>query len=1133
MEAAVAKNHIRETFENPFDKTLFAAFTRNLLKSYESRTFSYQGIQIQVAYQEFIQSYERIGKYFDSEGKEIDILVVNLKKGHSLDRARSMQRNFVARYLNGGRDPSQLRDAALVAFVAPDISDWRFSLVKMDYQLEETLTGKVKVKTDLTPARRWSFRVGEFESSHTAQSRFMDILKDDEHPPELSDLEKAFNVEVVTREFFEKYRGLFVDVKEAVDHVIVTDQAVRDDFSAKNINTSDFAKKLLGQIVFLYFLQKKGWFGVARDQDWGSGPRNFLRRLFEKKHAVYNNFFNDILEPLFYEALAKERDGDFYSRFNCKIPFLNGGLFDPLNGYSWWEIDILLPDTLFSNSFKTKEGDTGSGILDIFDRYNFTVKEDEPLEKEVAVDPEMLGKVFENLLEVKDRKSKGTYYTPREIVHYMCQESLINYLDTAVNAGEVTLGKVQPVNLKLFGAPATQQMALKASGHTGRIPRQDIEEFIRKGELTVEHDTRGQAILDQGKKSEVYIPRLSASIRENAALFDSKLSGVRVCDPAVGSGAFLVGMMNELVRARSTLNINLVQSGRSRYDFKRHAIQECLYGVDIDPGAVEIAKLRLWLSLVVDEEDYQEIKPLPNLDYKVSCGNSLLKCEQSVLYWPLFDQLEALKRQFFDETSRSRKLDLKNQIESLFEKIEGPDKLFNFTVNFSEVFPKNETERRGFDIIIANPPYVRHEKITDQKAELKKYFECFEGTADIYVYFYERGRQVLKKNGVLTFISSNKYFRAGYGEKLRRYLANNCQICRIIDFGDAPVFDAIAYPSIIILRNAAPQGNHVNIFTWKPGPELEYFAGIVHSSSSSLSQTELIPDGWRLEDPMVLRLLDKLHKAGKPLGEYVNGRFYRGVLTGLNEAFVVDRAMRDRLIAEHQSSVELLKPFLRGRDVKRWHIEFAGQYLIKIESSENKKHPWSGKTAKEAEVIFSKTYPAIYSWLNNQRKSLIKRDDQGKYFWELRSCKYWDQFETYKIAYPNICKRNEFAWEDQGYFVNQKAFIIPEASKYLLGVLNSSVVTWLFDKLLAKLQNGFYEPSSIFLKDFPIPVTKETEPVENLVNQILAVTKVQDYPDDLEKQVKINELERQIDMIVYQLYDLTPEEVALVEGKRA
>ncbi|GAI39138.1 unnamed protein product, partial [marine sediment metagenome] len=220
--------------------------------------------------------------------------------------------------------------------------------------------------------------------------------------------------------------------KETLDELISKDSKIRSDFKTKNINTVDFSKKLLGQIVFLYFLQKKGWFGVARDADWGTGPKNFLRELFDGKHGKYKNFYNDILEPLFYEALRNDRsyDDDYYRLFNCKIPFLNGGLFDPINNYDWVHTDINLPDDLFSNEIITKERDKGTGILDIFDRYNFTVKEDEPLEKEVAVDPEMLGKVFENLLEVKDRKSKGTYYTPREVVHYMCQQSLINYLAT-------------------------------------------------------------------------------------------------------------------------------------------------------------------------------------------------------------------------------------------------------------------------------------------------------------------------------------------------------------------------------------------------------------------------------------------------------------------------------------------------------------------------------------------------------------------------------------------------------------------------------------------------------------------------------------------------------------------------------
>ncbi|MCK4648834.1 Eco57I restriction-modification methylase domain-containing protein, partial [bacterium] len=660
-------------------------------------------------------------------------------------------------YLNGSRG-GELKDGALVAFVSPDDRDWRFSLVRMDYNIVESPSGKIKVETELTPARRYSFLVGENESSHTAQVQLLPILENDKTNPLLSDLEKAFSIEVVTREFFSKYRELFHKVEEALQQLVKRDKRIREDFDAKGVDTINFSKKLLGQIVFLYFLQKKGWFGVGRDEDWGTGPKNFLRLLFEKKMAPYQNFFNDILEPLFYEVLAVERTDDFYSRFNCKIPFLNGGLFDPINNYDWVHTDILLPNQLFSNSQKTKEGDIGTGILDVFDRYNFTVKEDEPLEKDVAVDPEMLGKVFENLLEVKDRKSKGTYYTPREIVHYMCQESLINYLDTSINTGEVPLAKTTPPQGKFFGEPDPRQEAMKATGYRVVVPKEDIEAFIRSGDLATEHDSR---VENHGKETERYSYKLPGSIRQDAVLIDEKLANIRVCDPAVGSGAFPVGLMTEIVRARNTLTTYLPnKAGRTSYNFKRHAIQNSLYGVDIDPGAVEIAKLRLWLSLVVDEEDIKQIQPLPNLDYKIVCGNSLLRCEQDILYWPLFDELEKLKMTYFSETRKSKKDEYSRKINATLEEIEKDSKGFNFTVNFSEVFPKEDTDKRGFDIVIANPPYVRQEHIKEQKPEFKKYFECYYGTADIYVYFYERAMQILKKNGILTFISSNKYLRA-------------------------------------------------------------------------------------------------------------------------------------------------------------------------------------------------------------------------------------------------------------------------------------------------------------------------------------------------------------------------------------
>ena len=327
MNKEEAKQIIKETFERAFDKEKFKIFIKNFLNEIEETTFTYQGNYIPDAFEQHISSLERIGKYTDGKN-EIDLLIVKLRKETSLEEARTMQRNFIAWYLKGSRG-GKLKDAALAAFVSTSDEDWRFSLVKMDYRFEEDKEGKVKVKEEFTPARRWSFLVGKDEKSHTAQSRLVSILEDDENNPSLAQLEEAFNIEPVSKEFFEKYQVLFIRTVDELDNVLKKDENAKCEFDEKNINTVDFAKKLLGQIVFLYFLQKKGFFGVKRDANWGTGPKNFLRELFSKKHSDYKNFFNDILEPLFYEALATERDNNFYSRFNCKIPFLNGGLFEP------------------------------------------------------------------------------------------------------------------------------------------------------------------------------------------------------------------------------------------------------------------------------------------------------------------------------------------------------------------------------------------------------------------------------------------------------------------------------------------------------------------------------------------------------------------------------------------------------------------------------------------------------------------------------------------------------------------------------------------------------------------------------------------------------------------------------------
>jgi len=1093
MDKPAAVKLIRDTFEDSFDKGRFVTLSKNLVKYLDdSKNFTYQGNIIPDAYDQSIQTLERVGKYEDADSNKMDVLIVRLKKKRSLERARTMQRNFVAWYLNGSRG-GELKDAALVAFVSPDDRDWRFSLVRMDYNLVESPTGRIKVEKELTPARRYSFLVGESESSHTAQVQLLPILEDDERKPLLSDFEKAFSIEVVTREFFTKYRDLFSDVKDALEDVLNQNPKAREDFEAKNVDPVNFAKKLLGQIVFLYFLQKKGWFGVGRDEDWGTGPKDFLRRLFEKKISPYQNFFNDVLEPLFYEALAVERTDDFYSRFNCKIPFLNGGLFDPINNYDWVHTDILLPNKLFSNTERTKEEDIGTGILDVFDRYNFTVKEDEPLDKEVAVDPEMLGKVFENLLEVKDRKSKGTYYTPREIVHYMCQESLINYLDTAINTGEVPLVATPPPQGKLFGKPDPEQGALKAPGYRAIVPREDIEALVHMGELAIEHDTRVEAY---GKETERYSYKLPESIRWNARLIDDKLAGIRVCDPAIGSGAFPVGLMTEIVRARNTLTTYLPDKQcRTNYHFKRHAIQNCLYGVDIDPGAVEIAKLRLWLSLVVDEEDIKQIQPLPNLDYKIVCGNSLL----AYPYQPGWTkEIEELKNKFFGTTNLKIKQKLKNQIDSKIqnfllnsEKSLGYKVNFDFKIFFSEVFH----EKGGFDVVIANPPYVRADSGSEhllfrEKLEQSGAYQTLYEKWDLLVPFVEKGLDVTNTNGDLIYIVSNAICTSKYAFKILDLIQEKYYTHSVDYFEDIEVFEAGVIP--IVLHVGRARGDGITRKTVRCGS----FGNIKTKIKTPISEFKALGrDAFRKEYTAVV-----LNKQTVNLGDicYMS----KGMVINADEKTAQGEFVKDDLISEIKTKIHSRK-YIEGKDIDSYVIKRV-KYL-----------EWG--TKRVPGQLSRATFPELY----DRPKIMRGRVTPGIYD------------ETALLCNDSIVVLVKFAdlhgVENKSIQMSIKKFNrLPRREleknserfnlKYLLAVLNSSfALKYLNNIRRHRLENYFYPDD---FRKLPIPNIQQNEqqPFIDLVDQILAITKDEDYLSNPDKQAKVKELEHQIDQTVYELY---------------
>ena len=1099
------------------------------MKDVEGESFIHKGAYLSEAYKDYIKTFERIGK-FNTDNKEIDVLIVELKDAKYLERARSMQRNFIASYLNGSRGGKQ-KDAALVAFYATGANDWRFSFVKMDYNIKVS-DNNIKIEKEFSSAKRFSFLVGENEKIHTAESRFLPLIISD-NKPSFADIEKAFDVEVVSDEFFKKYRDLFIKLKIELDNLYQNDEKINKEFKAKNITTVDFAKKLLGQIIFLYFLQKKGWFGVDKNEPWGSGPKNFIRKLFNKDYISYNNFYNEILEPLFYEALRTDRacNDHFYDKLKCKIPFLNGGLFDPINSYDWVNTEIKIPNEIFSNNDKTKEGD---GILDIFDRYNFTVNEEEPLEKEVALDPELLGKIYEKLNAIRDdnfdeyltalksgkageetkfNKEYGVYYTPREIVHYICQESLINYLYTNLN---------------------------------GKVPKDDIDFLVKNVEISEEYEAialeKEKKINNGYQKGSEYESKLPESIKIYAKDIDILLSDITVCDPAIGSGAFPIGMLHEIIRLRKLLAV-FHNSNMDFYDIKRQCIEKTLYGVDIDAGAIETCKLRFWLSLIVDEDDFSNIRPLPNLDYKIVCGNSLIGINVDLFNNDDLILLSKYEKEFFNETNPINKLGLKKLINDLINRITDGKSVFDFKIYFQEVF----LNKGGFDAVIGNPPYIQLQKAyndTMKYADLYKTmrYETFDRTGDIYCLFYEKGLQIAKDNGLLCYISSNKWMRAGYGEKLRNFFLKYNPLL-LLDLGPGIFESATVDTCIMMLQKSKIKDKYflqaVTITKEKNLP-LDIDEQV---KGKSVTLSKLTKDAWFIGSEAEQKLKEKIEHIGKPLKDW-DVKIYYGIKTGFNEAFIIDNTKRQEILDnckdedERRRTEAIIKPILRGRDIKRYYYEWAGLWVIFI--------PWHFPlhndasiqgASEKAENEFIKQYPSVYNHLLQYKESLSKRNKEEtgiRYEWyALQRCAatYYPEFEKEKVVWAGVGKNLEMCVIEGGKFVNAPAnFITIKRTLYFLGLLNSKIINWYNSTIKTNLGDS---GSRFYIRDFeniplpPITATNQpiVEQIEALVDKILAAKKTNHAADT-------TAWEKEIDQLVYKLYDLTDEEIAIVERRQ-
>ena len=972
--------------------------------------------------------------------------------------------------------------------------EWRF-----------TFCHKGASQTDTTSSKRFTFLLGPGQHCRTATDNFQRLI-DKRGVVEVKDIEDAFSVEALNKEFFDKYRQHYATFVEYITgkryvkqggkweekQVSEPNAQLREQFCGDEKRVRDYVKKLLGRIVFLHYLQRKGWLGVPSDKAWGDGDRSFIQHLYEyATEAQQSDFITSVLSPLFYEALNTDRRADndlfdtrvkFPKRGNkLRIPYLNGGLFDRDENAA---LLIKFPPEFFKD------------LLDFFAQYNFTIDENDPTDAQVGVDPEMLGRIFESLLE--DNKEKGAYYTPKEIVQYMCRESLIAYLCTGIDQGTPE--------------------------------HQAISEFVKSydAELLTGVELEGVG--------------LGTKVLE-------RLKEVKVCDPAIGSGAFPMGMLRELYNCRISLEDLSVSSA----EIKSQIIKSNIYGVDIEQGAVDIARLRFWLSLVVDETTPT---PLPNLDYKIMQGNSLLEWYEGVDLSTLtqrkedgcvelFDDLaDVYRRQlrqaisaYYGETDHDRKATLHQEIS---EAIDEQLKEQHYTVDlsginvsanthfflwhtwFDEVFNR-PSGRNGFDIVIGNPPYIQLQNNGGELAKIYQGygFKGFARTGDIYCLFYERGYQLLREGGHLCYITSNKWMRAGYGEKIRGFLADNTNPILLVDFAGIKVFEgATVDTNILLFSKEKNEGKTLSVSLTKDvqlgrGELCQYVQQ--HATPSAFTTSE----SWVILSPIEQSIKRKIEAVGKPLKDW-DIQINYGIKTGCNEAFIIDEAKRAEILSNCQSDDErkrteaIIRPILRGRDIRRYGYDWAGLYIVYI--------PWhfplhldptiTGASEK-AEEAFKTSYPSVYNHLEGYKDILKKRNQAEtgiRYEWyalQRWGANYWEEFEKPKIVWGNLNLKGAYTHAPAGIYVNAPCPIIATENLAILHILNSNVADYYIRSLGVTRSGGYFEYKPMFVGKLPIP---------------LSIDYLQAFPE-----TPSEDQERMLQIMIYDIYNLSVEERLYLE----
>lgn len=1017
--------------------------------------------------------------------------------------------------------------------------------------------------------------------------------------------QEVYSVNLLSKKFYSELSHWYFC---AIEHVTFPSQSIYVDEKNHEYRATNVIR-LLTRLLFVWFIKEKKLIPEELfDLDTLQKtilkkiePEHYFGQELDSRESIY---YKAILQNLFFatlncpikpdsvdtrergfrgdESRGKHRGVDYLMRYkkyfkdpdaflqtvNNVIPFLNGGLFECLDdkekkiyidGFSdnmTKGNTLIVPDYLFFgreektdlsadygvNNKGTKEA-TVKGLINILKSYKFTITENTPIEEDVALDPELLGKVFENLLasynpETKTtaRKQTGSFYTPREIVNYMVDESLIAHLKNGVSNWGI------------------EEKELDSQLHR-LVSFEPVNPFEDKNELSKE--------------------------------IIHSLDSCKIIDPACGSGAFPMGILQKMVHIlqkvdpdnkhwqdlqqekaiKETQGVFVIKDKEEReqlllqineafdetinnpdYARKLFLIENCIYGVDIQPIATQISKLRFFISLVVEqkvnrEKDNFGIRPLPNLETKFVTANTLIGIEKPEAQLTIIDtervrqleeELKTIRHKLFGAKTKATKVkyrkrdkELRNEIADRFKKSgwvkKSAEQLAGwdpYDQNGVSSFFDSEwmfDVKDGFDVVIGNPPYMQIQKFSgkqEQKDWQSQNYKTFVKTGDIYSLFYEKGNMILREGGILTYITSNKWMRANYGKATRKYFLKNVNIQQIIDFGDSQIFEnATTYTNILIFSKEQSVNR---IQAWDLSKEYK-----ADKTLSSMLEDNVACETLFNEDSLVIipteqaNVKKRIEQIGTPLQAW-DVSIYRGVLTGFNEAFIIDSDTKDELIANDANSKKIIKPILRGRDIKRYKSDFADKWLIATLPALNLNINEFPAIKEYLESFGRKLNQTGESYTENGMVKKSRKKTGNKWFETQDQISYYKEFRKEKIVYAEIVYDSSFYFDSKGTFSEATVFIMTgDNLKFLTALLNSILITFIFKTFYAggDLRGNTFRYKKVFLNNLPIPkISKQKQlPFEILVDCIL-------FAKENGMETEANTFESVIDGMVYDLY---------------